>query len=165
MFNPTTLDLVCHGIRGNEGIGQVITSNLTYEQFCAFFNIADIDAEESEKLQRDPTALRKRNIFQYLTNRNNTVFPGVTCVATEVRFESLGIPTLNGVSELGTVTIPATAERMLIDGQGRRLGVEEAIAIKEALKTRTIDFKFISTNTDKLIEAKGFIRQIFSDFH
>lgn len=165
MFKPTTLDLVCHGISGNEGVGTVVTSNITYDQFCTFFNIAGVDIAEHEKLQRDPTDSRMRNIRQYLTTRQNTIFPAVTCVATELFFEPLDIPSLNGVSQMGVLRLPATAERMLIDGQGRRLGIEAAMDILAALKTRTIDIKFVETNSETLLDAKLMIRQIFSDFH
>lgn len=162
MFNPTQKDLVCHVIKGQEGIGQIFTTNLTYEQFIEYVDIADTSSLEIEKMQRDTTKSRVKGVTEYLTQRSDTVFPNVTCVATELSFEPLNVESLNGISQLGTMTLPSSAQRMLVDGQGRRLGVPEALKIAEYLRHHTIDFKFIMTGTKTLLEAKSFIRQIFS---
>jgi DGQHR domain-containing protein len=165
MFTPTNLDLTCHVIRGQEGIGTIYTSNLTYIQFCTFFSIADIDIEEFDKMQRDPTKSRVKGVFSYLTSRKNTVFPLVTCIATKVDFKPLKVASLNGVSLLGELTLPASSERIIIDGQGRLLGIEEALKIASYLKLHTIDFKFFATGTETLLESKNVIQQVFSDYH
>lgn len=158
-------DLVCHAISGLEGIGQVFTANLTYEQFCTFFDVADTNIMEADKMQRDTAKSRVNGIAKYLTERQDTVFPAVTCVTNALDFKTLNIPVINGISEVGVLTLKSTSQRHLVDGQGRRLGVEAAIKLMSELQHRTIDIKFISTNSDSLEDSKMFVRQIFSDYH
>lgn len=171
LLNSTPLR--CHVVRGYEGIGEVFTGTLTYLQFCEYFGVADTNIDELDKMQRDTAKGRRKSIAAYLTDREDTVFPSVTSVSTRLHFEPLGEATLNGVSQAGVLTLPVDAETILVDGQGRRLGVEDALVIAEKLCTDksdklrnyTIDMKFIASNTNTLLDAKEFIRQIFSDYH
>lgn len=164
-FTPTNKDLSCHVVSGQDGVGRTLTATLTYEQFVEFFNIADISIDEHAKLQRDPTRSRVKNIREYLVERQNTYFPGINAVVTQVEVEYLDVISLNDVSRIGVMTLKAGVERMLFDGQGRRLGIEEALALKGSLKGRTVTITFLETQTDTLEQGRDMIRQLFSDIH
>jgi DNA sulfur modification protein DndB len=158
--------LTCHAIAGREGIGQTYVGNITLEQFCKHFDVADVNNDEEDKLQRDPTKARAKGVSDYLTKRDDTVFPEVICITTKLIATPLeGVKSLNGVSLPVTLTLEDGSENMLVDGQGRRLGVEDALTIAKHLGKHTIDIKFVKAPSDTLIESKTFIRQIFADLH
>lgn len=165
MFKPSEKSLSCYVIKGEEGIGPVCSGNVTYDEFVRFFAVADTSVSEIDKVQRDTAPSRVTGVEQYLLGREDTTFPEVFVITTHFDFSPISAPLLNGVSEPGVLTLPTSAERMLVDGQGRRLGVEKALAMAGSLGSRTIGVKFFATGTDSLLDAKKTIRQIFADYH
>lgn len=174
---PDATDLTVESLRGNEGVGEVYNTTITFEQLLKYFNVATTSFDEIDKMQRDPKRTRQRNIGNYLLSRKNTIFPALTAVVNRI-ITTRPVPN----KRMSMVTLPAHAQRMLIDGQGRRLGVEDAFKVLtsglfdgytpeecqarlEELKTHTVDLKIVPTNTDTLLEAKEMIRQIFADYH
>lgn len=144
---------------GNEGIGQTLNITLTFGQFTELCTVVQYDDDE-ERLNRDLTKSRQSGVQDYLTGRDDTVLPQVCLVCTH-----WDIKPIPGYVNLVEVTIPAGAERALVDGQARRIGVEGSLSIKPELANRTIDMKALCTHSDTLKEKAGFIRQVFSDYH
>lgn len=159
-------DLTFIALQGTEGIGNTYLTKLTYQQCCEYLQIENEDIQELERLQRDADKPRVHGIRDYLVERENTVFPSLCLVvANGTMVKAIpNVDCLNGATAT-YVTVPATTDRLLIDGQGRKSGIELAMAIKEHIKNHHIDVKVLIVDTNTVKESEVKVRQIFSDYH
>lgn len=148
-------------IKGNEGIGVTYATKLTYRQCADFFDIESESLSAKDKLQREADKKRVEGIYSYLTSRTNTVFPSACLIVTEMEVKTL----IASPMEVVEGTIPANADRLFIDGQGRLGGIKLAIKQSEFLANRHLDIKVIVVPTTTIRESREFVCQIFSDYH
>lgn len=152
-----------YGMPSHEGLShthqlQIINVTTTLGQLVDAFPIHDADKEE-HLLQRKLTSSRAKKIKEYLLTRNDAVFPQLA-----------GFVTSHGAVEevhgmFRKLSLPESAQRMLVDGQGRREGGMLAIKENPALRSMTVDIKLIVLRTDTLLASADIIRQVFSDYH
>ncbi|MUJ20355.1 DNA sulfur modification protein DndB [Aliivibrio fischeri] len=164
MFSLTKNPLSLFAIKGTEGIGITFLAKCTFGDLVNLVDIAPIDLAPEDKLQRDPTPARIKGISNYLISRKNTIFPEIILGITKANFESMAVDTKTGM-EIGHIHLDADTPAILVDGQGRRLGIESAINTFPHLASNCIDLKIIVTETTSITEAKGLLRQVFSDLH
>lgn len=154
---------------GQEGIGETHLGKLTYEQYCSITAIEDSQIEEKERLQRLVQNARAKGITDYALEREDSIFPevvvvlGSDAILTPVTYPSEG-KVANGIA-LNQLTISKYTDRFIVDGQGRRLGIERALLVKEQLKHHHIDVKFWIAPTPLIYDSANKVRQIFADFH
>ncbi|MCE2571668.1 DNA sulfur modification protein DndB [Motilimonas eburnea] len=158
-------DLAFVGMTGNEGIGATVATRLTYAQFVATFPCEDETKQVKDRYQRNAENSRVKGIYRYLVERRNTVFPSVTVVVCDLATIAKRFVYTNSGIEIVEFNLPATSDRILIDGQGRVSGIALALAECPELADYHIDVKVIPVPTATLYESRTFIRQIFSDFH
>ncbi|MGN2715653.1 DNA sulfur modification protein DndB [Aliivibrio fischeri] len=159
-------DLALFAIKGTEGIGSTFLTKLSYQQCCDFLQIESEEIEELERLQRSADSSRVNGIRDYLVNRDNTVFPSLCLIVgapADIK-EIDGMASTNGTS-LVNINIPKNSDRLLIDGQGRRKGIELALAIKSHLSGHHIDVKIVFVPTELIKESEKLVKQIFTDYH
>ena len=150
-------------LKGTEGVGETYVTKISYEQCVEFFDIEDNLIPEREKLQREANAPRVKGIYEYLINRDDSIFPSACLVVSELDQESIGIE-MGGV-EIIKGLIPSHADRLFIDGQGRLSGIKMALKVKPELKDLHLDIKVIVVKTNTIRESSQKVRQVFSDFH
>lgn len=159
--------LLC--ISGNEGIGFTHLGKMSFQQYCDLTSIENSELDEKQRLQRVVQQSRAKGVTDYLIERDNTIFPeAVLVVGSEAKITPIeGV--INGADTNGTqlslVTIPSHSDRFLVDGQGRRLGIENALNINEHLANLHIDIKIVQVGTEMIYDSANFVRQIFADFH
>lgn len=162
-----TVRLLC--ITGTEGIGTTHLCKVNFSQYCSLTSIEDAELDEKQRMQRLVQKSRAKGVTDYLVERDNTVFPeavlvvGSEAVITQVNCAVEGFDK-NG-AHLSIVEIPAGCDRFIVDGQGRRLGIEDALAIKEMLASNHLDLKIVQVETECIYDSASFVRQIFADFH
>ncbi|MEJ6059228.1 DNA sulfur modification protein DndB [Aliivibrio salmonicida] len=164
MFSLTKIPLSLFAIKGTEGVGVTYLAKCTFGDLVNLIDIAPMDLPSEDKLQRDPTPSRVKGISNYLITRTNTVFPEIILAITKANFESMTIDARTKM-EIGRIHLDSNTPALLVDGQGRRLGIEEAISIFNHLSNNCIDMKIFVTDTNSLSEAKEVLRQVFSDLH
>ena len=146
-----------------EGLGlthqiQIINVTMTLRELVDTFPIHAAN-DDSDQLQRKLTSSRAKKIKQYLLEREDAVFPQLAgFVTSHTLVEDVH-------SLFRQVIIPDIAERMLVDGQGRREGGMLAMEEKPELGDMTIDMKLMVLKTDTLLGSAHIIRQVFSDYH
>lgn len=149
---PTTDGLAtAHGLT-------IVNVTTTLGELIDAFPIHESERDE-DLLQRKLTNNRSDNIKDYLLTRKDAVFPQLA-----------GFVTSHALSEdvhgmFKKVVLPENAERMLVDGQGRRDGGRKAIEERPELAKMTVDVKLMVLNTDDLLSSAQIIRQVFSDYH
>lgn len=162
-----SVKLLC--ISGKEGIGTTHLCKVSYGQYCAITSVEDTELDEKDRMQRIVQQSRAKGVTDYLSERDNTVFPeAVLVVGSEAVITSVIGPDSdaeeNG-SYLSIIEIPSFADRFLVDGQGRRVGIEEALRLKEQLVSHHLDLKIVQVQTESVYESASYVRQIFADFH
>lgn len=164
-FYRTTMtakeDLKVTVLMGQEGIGPTYAGKLTYGQCSTFLYTESNEISEENKNQRPLDIRRAKLIAKYLLERENTLFPAIIIVVTHLELVEL-LPESNGVTVMQAV-IPASAERLIIDGQHRQGSLPFATEIKPELKSRHLDIKIVVVDTDTICESETFVRQIFCD--
>ena len=149
------------GFAGNEGVGTTFNVTITFAQLISLFEVHQCESDD-ERLQRELTKSRHKNITDYLVNRDDTIFPQLTAFFTnQVKVKPVSITG----AKLASLTLSSDAERMLVDGQGRLVGTDGALAARPELATRTVDIKIILANGPTLLEDASRIRQVFTDYH
>jgi DNA sulfur modification protein DndB len=146
---------------GTEGIGQTYSTKLTYQQCADFFEVEDESIPERERVQRDAEKPRVKNIVTYLIERDNTVFSSACLIVTQLELDQI----LSGNVEVFNGILPAKADRVFIDGQGRLSGVKEAIVIRPEIAHHHLDVKVIVVPTKTVRESAAFVCQIFRDLN
>ncbi|USD35618.1 MULTISPECIES: DNA sulfur modification protein DndB [Vibrio] len=161
-----SVQLLC--ITGSEGIGDTHLGKVSFAQYCAITSIESAELDEKQRMQRLVQSSRAKGVTDYLVERNNTVFPeAVLVVGSEAVITPVNAPISkqeNGTS-LSLVEIGPEVDRFIVDGQGRRLGIENALALKESLAGNHLDLKVVQVATEVIYDSASFVRQIFSDFH
>lgn len=163
----TSVQLVC--ITGNEGIGQTHLTKVTYAQYCAITSIEDAELDEKSRMQRLVQTSRAKGVTDYLVERDNTVFPEAVLILGNEAILSpiqgdIGNTENNGTS-LSILNIDKSVDRFIVDGQGRRLGIQDAMQVKQAIADNHLDLKVVIAPTDVIYDSAEFVRQIFADFH
>jgi len=162
-----TVKLLC--ISGTEGIGTTHLGKVSYKQFCDITSIENAELDEKQRMQRLVQTSRAKGVTDYLAERDDTVFPeAVLVVGNEAVITPLSLP-FDDVDNNGTymsvVEITPFTDRFLVDGQGRRIGIEDALKIKEFLSSNHLDIKIVQVETEAIYDSASFVRQIFADFH
>ncbi|HCV04085.1 MAG TPA: hypothetical protein DG048_15675 [Pseudoalteromonas sp.] len=152
-----------YGLPTNEGLAsahglQVINVTTTLGELVDAFPIHESERDE-ELLQRKLTNSRSDNIKNYLLEREDAIFPQLAGFVSSQAISE----TVHGMFR--KITLSADAQRMLVDGQGRREGGRKAMLECPELAEMTVDLKLIVLNTATLLESANIIRQVFSDYH
>lgn len=148
-------------LEGLEGIGNTYSTKLTYQQCADFFEIEDEKIPERERIQRDAEKSRVSSIVTYLTKRSNTVFSSACLIVTELEMEKI----FSGTTQVYNATLPMTADRVFIDGQGRLSAIKEAIVERREIANHHLDIKVIVVPTQTVRESSAFVCQIFRDLN
>jgi len=156
-------DLTMLAVQGKEGIGYSYSTKLSYAQCVEFLDIEDETIPERERLQRNADKPRVNSISDYLVNRDNTFFPSVILVASQIELEPLDI--VFGEVKLFKAVLKAQTDRLLIDGQGRLSGIRKALKIRPEIAQHHLDVKIVVVNTDSIRKSSKFVTQIFADLH
>ncbi|GGB52958.1 hypothetical protein GCM10011607_11810 [Shewanella inventionis] len=156
-------DLSMLVMAGQEGIGQTFNTKLTYAQCVEFIDIEDETIPERERLQRNADKLRVNAICEYLIKRNNTFFPGVILVVSQLDLTPLDIDF--GSVKLYKAVLQAGTDRLMIDGQGRLSGITKALTVRPDLAEHHLDVKIVVVGTNKIRDSSKFVTQIFADLH
>lgn len=154
---PLTLTL----LKGTEGVGTTYLTKLTYQQCADYFEIESETISPKLKLQREAEKKRVNGIFSYLTKRDNTIFPSACLIVSEMELTTL----LTTPLEVVEGVIPALADRLFIDGQGRLGGIKLALVENPFLANLYLDVKILIVPTKTIRESRDFVCQIFSDYH
>ncbi|MDD1829243.1 DGQHR domain-containing protein, partial [Photobacterium sp. ZSDE20] len=151
--------LVMLAFKGEEGIKNTYTCKVKYKDFVNYFQVADTNIAEIKKMQRDTTAAGYKSIAKYLTNRSNTFFPQVIIITN-------GLKVISKIgSNIYKVALEKNSSLHIIDGQGRRLGIEAALSFLPQLAERHIDLKIIVSDKAVLEDDSAKIKQCFTDLH
>ncbi|SHH55265.1 DGQHR domain-containing protein [Ferrimonas marina] len=119
---------------------------------------------EYDKMQRDVSSgdVRTRRLDRYLNDRTDWLLPQLVIFVTQGQ---LSRAVKIGPNLAHSVTLPADAERVICDGQGRRVTVAGVLAERAAFGAFTIPFKLIITKTARIRDAKRVICQAFADLN
>lgn len=149
-------DFTIYAVGGKEGDRFTWIGRVTYDVLCEQYQSVPETAElpNNLKLQRDLVTSRSRNVRDYLLENRDFIFPEVISISEDIEAEL--VPQTQNVYK---VTIPAQAFRYLVDGQGRRGGIELALNIDSSLGKNTIDIKFVKS------EGHERDKQIFADIN
>ncbi len=155
-------DLAITLMAGIEGIGKTYTTRLTYKDCAEFFDVESSAVPAELRMQREADSSRINAIVEYLTSRDNTFFPSVILVVNKLDiFKSDFV----GTMLIEQAIIPADADRLFIDGQGRLCSIKEVLKIRPELAMHCLDVKVIVVNTPTIRDSAKFVTQMFSDLH
>jgi len=126
---------------------------------------------EQQKMQRDIAASRVNGIVNYLEEREDTVFPGITVFVSKLDITQ---EVTVGTRQMVIANIAQDYDRLCSDGQGRtssflilkdklvKSGDDNAL---DKLLSMTLNMKLIVTNTATIADVKSVVRQYFADLH
>ncbi|MGR5096087.1 DGQHR domain-containing protein [Vibrio maritimus] len=154
-------------ITGNEGIGETHLGKITFAQFCMMTRIENDSIDEKARMQRLVQSTRASGITHYAVERENTAFPEVIVVlSNHASVKPIEMPSVqsNG-TKLGMLSLPVGTRTFVLDGQGRRVGIEQALKLKGSLAGHHLDVKFWIVPSADVYESATAIRQLFADLH
>lgn len=148
-------DLIVYAIGGMEGDRFTFTGKVTFGQLIEHYQVVPTNVELPAylKLQRELVKSRSTGIRQYLLENDDHIFPELISISKSIQAERQE-PL---VANLFKLTIPAASFRYLVDGQGRLVGIREAMAAASKFDNQTVDIKFV------LSESVQRDSQLFSD--
>lgn len=150
-------DLISYVIGGMEGNRFTYVGKISYLQLIEHYSVVPCTAELPAylQLQRELVKSRSTGIRQYLLNNDDHIFPELISISKLIYAEQLQPFEAN----LFKITIPAESFRYLVDGQGRLVGIKEAMALSSKFLNQSIDVKFV------LSESVQRDSQLFADIN
>jgi DGQHR domain-containing protein len=148
-------DLVLYAVGGQEGDRFTYCGKILFSQLVEHYSVVP-NAETLPpylKLQRELVKSRSTGIRQYLLTNDDHIFPEVISISSEIVAERIEPAAAN----LFKITVPKESFRYLVDGQGRLVGIKEALLKREDLGSQSVDIKLV------LSESIGRDGQVFSD--
>lgn len=157
-------DLNLAVIAGREGIGETYSTRITYANCAKYFDVESLDIPERLRMQREVDKPRVKAIINYLLERSNTFFPSVILIVNKLDFISEHVL---GDMVIKQAVLPASADRLFIDGQGRLSSIKQVIDANpdSEMQGRHLDVKIIVVDTPTIRDSAKFVTQLFCDLH
>lgn len=169
ILSPTHQDLSLTLLVSTEGLTESTDCELYIGQMTMQHLVDNFECEENkdgehehDKMQRNVEKSRTTPIIKYLTTRSDYSLPCLSLVVNRIQVTEVHHI---GQQKIVSAIIESGAHRYIVDGQGRRFSIGEALKELPELATHGVGFKMVVTNTKTIVEAKQIIRQIFNDYN